>query len=107
MAVAAIGNMKDFDPDKDNWTEYAEQLQHYFLANNIEAEQQKSTLITVMADAAYALLRQLVAPGKISDKSFADLWKVMEAHYNPKPSIILQRHKFNNHVRGPNESVMT
>ena len=28
MLVAAIGNMKDFDPEKGNWMEYAGQLQH-------------------------------------------------------------------------------
>ena len=26
----ALGAMKEFDPDKGNWTEYSERLQHYF-----------------------------------------------------------------------------
>ena len=72
MAIAAIGNMKNFDPEKGYWMEY-EQLQHYFLANNIEPDHQKSTLITVIGYAAYALLQQLVAPEKLGDKYFADL----------------------------------
>ena len=41
-------------------------------SNIVGADQQKSTLVTVMGDTAYALLQRLVAPGKIGDKSFAD-----------------------------------
>ena len=105
MVVAVTGNMKDFDQGKGNWMECAEQLQCYYLANIIEGDNQKYTLVTVMEDTAYALLWQLVAPGKIGDKSFADLSKVMEDHCNHK-LVILQRYKFNTHVRWPNESVM-
>ena len=111
-AGAMLGAMKEFDPDRGNWTEYAERLKHYFTANNIEdATVKRSVLITVMhgrsMHAAYARLRRNVAPAKVDDKTFDELVQVMSDHCNPAPSVIMQRYKFNTRGRQPNESVMT
>ena len=108
MAGAMLGAMKEFDPDRGNWTEYAERLKHYFTANKIEdATVKRSVLITVMGEAAYASLRRNVAPAKVDDKTFDELVQVMSDHCNPAPSVIMQRYKFNTRGRQPNESVMT
>ena len=108
MARTALGAMKEFDPDKGNWTEYSERLQHYFNANAIDdAALKRSVLITVMGEAAYARLRRIAAPAKVDSKTFEELSKLMSDHCNPEPSAIMQRYKFNTRVRLPNESVMT
>ena len=53
--AAVLGAMKEFDPDKGNWTEYSERLKHYFTANNIEdATMKRSVLITVMGEEIHA-----------------------------------------------------
>ena len=86
MARTALGAMKEFDPDKGNWTEYSERLQHYFNANAIDdAALKRSVLITVMGEAAYARLRRIAAPAKVDSKTFEELSKLMSDHCNPEP----------------------
>ena len=53
----------------------------------------------------YSLLRNLVAPAKPSDKSYDELVRVMNEHQNPKPSVIVERYKFNKRDRQPGESI--
>ena len=49
----------------------------------------------------YAIIRSLLAPTKPTDKSFEELIKLMTDHYNPAPSVIVQRQ------RNQGESVAT
>ena len=66
---------------------------------------QRAILLTVIGAKAYSLLRNLVSPAKPGDKSFDELCALMERHYNPVPSEIVQRCKFNNRFRSEGESV--
>ena len=61
--------------------------------------------VTVIGAKAYSLLRNLVSPAKPGGKMFAELCKLMQKHYNPAPSEIVQRCKFNCGFRGEGESV--
>ena len=49
--------------------------------------------------------RNLVAPAKPSDKSYDELIRVMNEHQNPKPSVIMERYKFNKRDRQPRERI--
>ena len=53
----------------------------------------------------YSLLRNLVAPAKPSEKSYNELVRVMNEHQNPKPSVIMERYKFDKSDRQPGESI--
>ena len=44
---------------------------------------------------------------KPGEKSFNDIFELVTNHYNPKPSSIVQRYKFNTRVRTKDESIAT
>ncbi len=53
----------------------------------------------------YSLMRNLLSPDKPGDKSFSELVELLKNYYNPTPSEIVQRFKFNSRNRQPNETV--
>ena len=96
------------EPSQEEWTQYVERLEHYFVANGIsDAAQKKAILLTVIGAAAYKLLRNLVAPEKPGDKEYLALLEAMRQHHSPIPSEIVQRFKFNSCFRQPGESIST
>lgn len=106
--TTVLGRIEEFDPDKEEWSIYVERLQHFFQANGIaEEDKKRAVLLSVMGAGAYKLVRSLVAPAKPGKKSFKVLTEVMEKHYNPIPSEIVQRYKFHTRFRQPSESVST
>uniref|UniRef100_UPI00358E36FF uncharacterized protein n=2 Tax=Myxine glutinosa TaxID=7769 RepID=UPI00358E36FF len=104
--MALIGNMGEFSEEKEDWMQYIERLQFFFLANGIVQEEQKrAILLTMIGPATFRLLKTLVAPRKVGEESFDNLVADMKNHLNPEHSEIIQRYKFNSRVRQPHESV--
>ena len=104
--MALTGEVEGICPDQEGWDQYIERLEHYFSANGItDSGKQRAILLTVIGAKAYSLLRNLVSPAKPGDKTLAELCILMQKHYNPAPSEIVQRYKFNSRFRGEGESV--
>ena len=104
--AALIGVVGEFDAEKEEWTQYAERLSHFFEANLIvDEERKKSLLLTMMGPSAFKLLRNLVSPAKPGDKTYVELVETMKQHHNPTPSEIVQRYKFNSRFRWEGESI--
>ena len=81
-------------------------MNQFFIANEICEEPRKKAILLISGNAeTYSLLRNLVAPVKPSDKSYDELLRVMNEHQNPKPSVIMERYKFNKSDRQPGESI--
>lgn len=76
-------------------------IDQFFIAKNITEKPQKSHLIEFL----FSLLCNLVAPGKPSDKNYHELIAVMNDHQNLKPSVIVERYKFNKRDRQIGESI--
>ena len=103
--ASIIGSVSPFNETEDTWQAYAERLEHFFLANEIDSEGKKrAVLLSSMGVKPYKLLSNLVAPRKAGECSYTD---VLKNHHNPRPSIIVQRFKFNTRVRGASESIRT
>lgn len=102
-----FGQINEFDPTLESWKSYTERLQHYFTANDTPAAKKKSILITVMGPSTFALAKSLCQPDDISTKSYDQLVKILEDHYCPAPSEIVQRYKFHSRTRKSTESVAT
>ena len=95
-----------FDQHSKSWTLYSERLGYYFTANDITNERKKkSILLSCSGAATYDLLKNLLQPTSLNDKSYDELVKVLSDYFNPKPSTIVQRFKFNTRVRESGESV--
>ena len=59
--ATSISSVGEFDPDLEDWTQYAEQLGHYLTANGIdEVDRKRAVLLTTIGVKAYKLLRTLV-----------------------------------------------
>ena len=92
VMASSFGKLDEFDPESgEDWVQYVERMDYYFLANKITK--------------SYKLLRNLITPKAPSDKSFKELVEAMMKRFCPPPSEIVQRFKFNMCVRKPGESV--
>ncbi|KAI4895675.1 hypothetical protein NFI96_020671 [Prochilodus magdalenae] len=81
-------------------------LDYFFLANDItDGDKMKAILLSGVGATTYSLMRSLLCPQKPSDKTYKELVDLLKAHFNPKPSEIVQRFKFNSRVRRPGETV--
>lgn len=106
MAVAMVGTLTAFDSQTQTWEEYVEVLGHFFVANGIgDEEKKRAILLSSVGSRTYSLMRNLLSPNKPGEKSYKDLTDLLQSHYNPKPSEIVQRFKFNSRTRAANETV--
>lgn len=103
--MTTIGTLSPFDSKVQSWEEYCEIIEHFFTANYIEDDKKKSILLSVVGAQTYSLMRNLLSPIKPGDRTFAQLVTLLKNHFNPKPSEIVQRFKFDSRTRKPTESV--
>ncbi|CAB0035590.1 unnamed protein product [Trichogramma brassicae] len=76
----------------DDWELFEEKLTCYMLTRNVTDEKIKvATLVTKLSTDAHALLKQLTAPAKITDKKYDDLTDLMTKQLKPKPSEAMER----------------
>ena len=72
--MATIGRIEEFREDKEEWSQYAERLEHFFAANNItNNDKKRSVFLTVIGARAYKQLRSLIAPAKPGETDFCDV----------------------------------
>lgn len=106
VIMAMFGTITEFVEENEDWTEYVERLGHFFLANGIIDEaKQRSILLSVCGAKTYKLMRNLATPRRPGEIPFGDLVALVQTHHNPKPSVIVQRFKFNCHFRKTGQSV--
>ena len=106
MVTATLGQVEPFDLQTDDWEEYTERLEQFFVANGITVDAKKvAVFLTVVGGKAYTLLRNLLAPIKPATKSYSELVKVMKDHLKPKPLIIAERFKFHRRNQREGEQV--
>ena len=103
-----LGRVEDFDGNKDDWQQYVERLEHFFVANGIDgAEKKRAVFLSVIGPSTYKTLRNLLSPDKPGDKSYASLVDTLSKHFKPAPSEIVERFRFNSRTRRPGESIAT
>ena len=100
------GTIGEFNSSQEDWASYTKRLQQYFAANDIAEDKQKPILLSACRIATYRLIKNLTAPANPADKSFAQLVKLVGDHHSPKPSVIVERFRFNTRIRQQGESVV-
>ena len=94
--MATHGTLGPFEQGKEDWISYVECLEQYFAANDvIEADKQRAILLSVCGASTYQVIRNLTAPKKTTEHNFKELVTLVEKHYCPPPSVIVQRFTFN------------
>ena len=87
--MALFGRIDEFRDEAENWTQYHERLEQFCIANAIDEDKQRAVLLSVCGAKTYSLIRSLLAP----------ICEILERHHCPRPSVIVQRYKFNMCVR--------
>ena len=103
--AAHYGVVTEFMYEAENFNEWIERLEQWFIANDITAAVKKCALILSNIGArGYKLMRSF-SQNEPTSKSYAELKKFMMEHLHPKPNEIAQRYLFFKRDRRAGESV--
>ena len=103
--MPSIGKVETFQLGVDDWEQYTERLEQYFVAHAVEdADKKRAVLLTVVGKETYSLLSNLVAPAKPASKSYGELVAVLKAHLKPKVLVIAERFRFHQLRQRENET---
>ena len=98
--TAIHGKFSYFNSSHESLSSYSKRLGYYFAANEVQDEdRKKAILLTVRGPSTFQLQKSLLWPGTPADKSYSKLVEVLSKHFNPAPSVIMQRFKFNTLTR--------
>lgn len=107
LLMARHGSIGEFNAESEDWVSYTERLIQYFVANSIpeDGDTRRAILLSSCGVSTYQLIRNLVAPGKPTDKSFTEIVALVKDHHQPRPSTIVQRFNFHTRTQKPGESI--
>ena len=105
LRESPFGKLDEYNETED-WRHYIEGVNHFFEANEItDPDKRRSIFLVCVGAKTYKLVRSLVATEDPKDKSYEDLAKLLQDHFMPKPSAIVQRFKFNTRSQQPGETI--
>ena len=103
--IPTFAKLDEYNETGD-WRYYIECVNHFFEANEIKDPGRRRSIFVVSVGAKTCkLVRSLVAPEYPKDKSYEDLAKLLQDHFVPKPTPIVQRFKFNTRSQQPGETI--
>ena len=104
--MATHGSLSEFNSATTSWRSYVDQLNYYFVANDITTDKKKvAILLSACGPATFKTIESVVDAETLKDSSYADLVKRLSEHYDPVPSSIVQRYKFYTRSREEGESI--
>lgn len=99
-----IGEIGPYDKNVD-LANYLERFQYFVEANGIDADKKKAVFLSVVGDTTFSLIRDLVQPDKIENKTFDEIINLLKSHLIPQASVIVCRYQFDKTVRGAQEPI--
>ena len=106
MAKPVIGHLREFDADTNDWTIFVPRLNNYFEANAVaEDEKKRAIFLNLLSENSYRLMFNLCLPEAPEKKSFAQLVKVFNQHFQSQSSVFPERFKFYTARKNPSESI--
>ena len=103
--AAVYGHVGPFDENSEKFANYAGRYEAFMVANEIAEDKQVHVFLAVVGPQAYKLLKNLCDPENPNSKSYEELKQILQAHYEPAPIVIAERHKFWTASQEENESV--
>lgn len=102
--MATHGSIEEFSGT--GWASWSERLQFYFEANGISEDARKrAVLLTLCGPSTYETVRALVAPQKPSEVPFEEIVSRLRDHFDPRPSELYSRCRFQQRDQLPGESI--
>ena len=65
----------------------------------VAEEKKRAIFLSACGAATFKLVRTLVSSAEIEITSFPEIVQVLKDHFDPVPSAIMQRFKFNSRIR--------
>lgn len=100
-----LGSVAAFDAAQEEWPNYIDRVEQFFVANGVKEEAYVATLLALIGSHTYALLKSLTSPKKPSTLQYEEIVGVLTAHLAPKPLVIAERFRFYKRVQGPDETI--
>lgn len=89
-----LGHLPEFSPEKGNFEVYVERFEAFATANKIDKATKQQVFLTLIGEAAFITLRNLLFPKKPVEVNYDDIVKILLKHYAPKRSVVVERYKF-------------
>ncbi|KRX62859.1 Transposon Tf2-9 polyprotein [Trichinella sp. T9] len=107
MGSLRLGHIEEFDTSNPKeWNSYASRLMFYLEANKVSADADKrAVLLSSCGSALFKLVESLLSPAKPVERSFDEIISVLNDHFAPQPSEIVNRHIFYQRKQQPGETV--
>ena len=102
MAALSYGRI---EPENDSIAAYLERVELYFSANGIEEEKQVPVFLSVIGGRTYLLLRNLLAPDKLSEKDLNCLTTTLKHHFEPNRVVVAERFHFHRWSQAVGENI--
>ena len=98
-------SLAPFDPKEDVWEEWLERFEFYLDSNVTDSGKKKSFLLSQCGKETYSVLRSLVLPGKVIDKSCTEIVELLNGHLKRTTSVIVVRYRFDTCCREEGQSI--
>ena len=73
VRAGAVGHLEEFDPKNDTMAAYLERAAFYMEANNVQDAKKAATFLASLGKNTFQVLRNLVAPAKVKDKTYDEI----------------------------------
>ncbi|XP_043243629.1 uncharacterized protein K02A2.6-like isoform X2 [Amphibalanus amphitrite] len=101
-----LGKIEEFHQGQDNWEEYAERLDQFFVANDIQDDAKKrAILLSSMGARTYGTVRSLLSPKKTNEVTYVMIVETLSKQFCPPTSVTVARYRFFSCCRVQSESV--
>ena len=108
FSLATRASVKGCKRWKEDWSQYVEQLGHFFAANGIhDTGRMRAVFLFIVGASTYQILRNLVTPKKLGENTYDILIDVLLTHFKLTPTEIVEHCRFHSCLRMPGESVAT
>ena len=103
--MTSYGRIDEFRPENESIEVYLGRIDLYFGANDISDEKKVSIFLSELGGKTYSILRDLLAPVKLREKSFEQLSNTLKKHFQPKKIVIAERFHFHRRHQALEESI--
>ncbi|KAK2143131.1 hypothetical protein LSH36_874g01046 [Paralvinella palmiformis] len=104
-AAALIGNIGEFNSDKEERKNYQKRLEIWMIINKIENDNKVNVILALSGAGVFELFMSLVTPDDVAGISYSDLANQLEEYYKPKQSVVGKIYTFCSRNQQEKESV--
>lgn len=103
--MATLGDMPYFYSGSGDWSVYAERLEQFFDVNDIPDEKKRAILLISISEEDYKTLRDVCHPTLPKEKTYAELFQLLNKQFTKKTSVLRERFNFYNAKQKSDETV--